>query len=153
MEKIKPKDPQYLKEKYFNLGAIVVFSGLLALNLFDIVVLTSNKNIQTLYVILLMALIVVFIVRTILNLFYKIEISEDIITFHTPFNLYRKRIAFSTIADFRFRRNKSIADTLVLFLTSEEVISIGIKRYSAEQKEYIKNIINERSNIIKIRAR
>lgn len=153
MKKIKPKDPQYLKEKYFNFVAILVFLGLLILNLFDIVVLTSNKNIQTLYLILLIALIAVFTVRTILNLFYKIEISEDIITFHTPFNLYRKRVAFSTIADFRFRRNKNIDDTLVLFLTSEEVVSIGIKRYSAEQKEYLKKLINERSNIIKIRAR
>lgn len=153
MEKIKPRDPQYLKELYFNPAALLVFIILLVLNVFDIFVLTDNKNIQTLYAILLIALIVVFLVRTVINLFYKIEISEDIITFHTPFNLYKKRIAFSTIADFRFRKAKTIADTLVLFLTSEEVISIGVKRYSAEQKEYIKKIINERSKIIKKRAR
>ncbi|MFA7514801.1 MAG: hypothetical protein WCZ09_01150, partial [Bacilli bacterium] len=83
-----------------------------------------------------------FIFKTIISFFYKIEISEEIITFNTPFNLYKKRIVFSTIKETRFKTEKIKDDTMVFFLKTGEVISVGITKYSKSQKEYISNLIS-----------
>lgn len=147
MEKIKPKGKKYLRELYFNPTLALVFIVLFLLNFFDLLVVSTHKNINIIYEILLIVLILVFLFKSIFNLFYKIQISDDIITFNTPFNLYRRRVVFSTIDDFRFRTEKSQDDTLVFFLKSGEMISVGISRYSHEQKKYISKIIEERAEI------
>lgn len=147
MKIVKPKNKKYLKELYFNPMLTLVFIVLFLLNFFDVLVISANFNLNIIYEILLVILIIIFLFKSIINLFYKIEISEDIITFNTPFNLYRKRFAFTTIDDFRFKTEKTQDDTIVFFLKTGEIISVGIRRYSLEQKRELAKIIEEQANL------
>ena len=146
MKKIKPKNSKFLKEFYFNPTATIVFFILFTLNSLNVIELVDNKNIQVIFSIVFFILMMVFLFKTIINLFYKIEITDEIITFNTPFNLYKKRIAFSTINDFRFKSEKVKDDSLVFFLNTGEVVSVGITRYSKDQKEYLNKTIKNKTN-------
>lgn len=147
MKKIKPKDPKFAKEQHINPILVVVFSVLFLLESLNIELFKLEFNLKFYYSLLLLLLMIYFITKTIINLFYKIIITDDMITIYTPFNLYNRRFIFSTIDDIRFKKNKDIDDTLVFFLETNEVVSVGVKRYSKEQKEEIYNIIKERANI------
>lgn len=147
METIKPKDKKHLRELYSNPALTVVFIVLLILNILDIVVISANFNLNVLFQILLFILIVIFLVKSIVNLFYSIDIGEDIITFNTPFNIYKKRVVFKIIDDFRFKTDKVLDDTIVFFLNTGEVISVGVRRYSREQKKYLAKVIEKQANI------
>ncbi|MDY0133846.1 MAG: hypothetical protein WBK59_04410 [Acholeplasmatales bacterium] len=147
METIKPKDKKYLRELYFNPTLTLVFIILLVLSVLNVIVISDNFNINEIFKMLLVALIIIFFVKSIVNLFYSVKISDEIITFNTPFNMYRKRFAFSAIEDYRFKTEKTQDDTLVFFLKTGEVISVGISRYSREQKKYIAKKIEELANI------
>ena len=142
MIKIKPKNSKFLKDFYFNPTAALVFIVLYFLNNFDILVFFDNKNIHTLFGILFFILAIVFVFKTVINLFYNIELSEEIVTFNTPFNLHKKRVVFSTIKEIRFKTEKTKDDTIVFFLKTGEVISVGVTRYSKTQKEYLHNLIS-----------
>ena len=111
MIKIKPKNSKFLKEFYFNPTAALVFIVLYFLNNFDILVFFDNKNIHTLFGILFFILAIVFVFKTVINLFYNIELSEEIVTFNTPFNLHKKRVVFSTIKEIRFKTEKTKENT------------------------------------------
>lgn len=147
METIKPKNKKHLRELYFNPALTIVFIILFVLNIFEIVVISSNFNLNILFQIVLVILIVIFFVKSIVNLFYSIDISEDIITFNTPFNIYKKRVVFAIIDDFRFKTDKVLDDNLVFFLSTGEVISVGVRRYSRDQKKYLVQVIEQRANI------
>lgn len=147
MKIIKPKNKKYLRELYFNPLLALVFIVLFLLNFFDLLVISTNFNLNVLYEILLVILIVVFLFKSLINLFYKITISEEIITFNTPFNLYRKRLAFTSIEDFRFKTEKTQDDTLVFFLKTGEITSVGVKRYSLKQKRELAAIIEEKAQL------
>ena len=112
----------------------------------NVIVISDNFNINEIFKVLLVALIIIFFVKSI-EFVYSVKISDEIITFNTPFNMYRKRFAFSAIEDYRFKTEKTQDDTLVFFLKTGEVISVGISRYSREQKKYIAKKIEELANI------
>lgn len=145
MKKIKPESPKFVRELYFNPIVAFAFAVLFLLRMFKVNIFNLNDRLNIVYGGFVLLLMIIFIVRSILNLFYNIQISEDIITFNTPFNLHRKRIAFSNIDDVRFRTNKHNDDTLVVFTRTGEVLSIGVVRYSKEQKKYLEDIMLEKS--------
>lgn len=147
MEIMKPKDKKYLRDLYFNPALTVVFIVLLVLNVLEILVISANFNLNVIFQIVLAALIIIFLFKSIVNLFYKIEISDDMITFNTPFNIYKKRFVFTTIDDFRFKTEKTKDDSLVFFISTGEVISVGISRYSKEQKKYLSKLIEKKANL------
>lgn len=147
MKTFKPNDPKFVREQYMNPLLIIVFSTMFTLQYFDIEIFKLQKNLQFYYSLILILLTIYFLFKTTINLFYKITITEDLITIYTPFNLYNKRIAFTSIDDIRLRDEKHRDDTLVFFLDTNEVVAIGINRYSKEQKEEILKLIKEYSNL------
>ena len=74
METIKPKDKKYLRELYFNPTLTLVFIILLVLSVLNVIVISDNFNINEIFKMLLVALIIIFFVKSIVNLFYSVKI-------------------------------------------------------------------------------
>lgn len=141
MKTIKPNEKKFKTEWIANgiLGIITLV--LFILTVFKIDIIKHTVNTRILFGILLVVLFVYFTFNTVSNFFFKITITETFITFYFPIFTYNRRIALTTVTKCYMEKSR-----LIILLSTQEVVKVGLKKYSNKQHQ---EIINEVQKYVK----